>query len=256
MVGANWPVLEGGNIHQFNHDFAKPMFTADSSAGLRREENRRVYKNSCGNFYHSFRLAFRDISGPTNMRSIIASIIPPQRFFTDSLRVIVLTRNGNFEHGNEYNKKTAYLCGILNSMTFDFVARSKLQMHTMVIIKALPIPDRTRHDDIATLAAKLSVGSDEFEGFAESMRVENMPLTPYERIHATARLDALVAHAYHLSGEEYRTILESFKFEENPALLEADTADFNDNRTLRAFYGEVRKLAPGYYDSLKENEPK
>ena len=75
-------------------------------------------------------------------------------------------------------------------------------------------------------------------------------------IHATARLDALVAHAYHLSKEEYKTILKSFKFEENPALLEADTADFNDNKTLRAFYGEVRKLAPGYYDSLKENEPK
>ena len=254
--GVGWPVLEGGNIHQFNHDFAKPMFTADISTGLRREENSRVYKNSCRNFYHSFRLAFRDISSSTNMRSIIASIIPPQRFFTCSLRVIVLTRNGNFEHGNEYNKKTAYLCGILNSMTFDFVARSKLQMHTMVVIKALPIPDRTHHDDIATLAAKLSVGSDEFEGFAESMRVENMPLTPYERIHATARLDALVAHAYHLSKEEYKTILKSFKFEENPALLEADTADFNDNKTLRAFYGEVRKLAPGYYDSLKENEPK
>ena len=179
--GVGWPVLEGGNIHQFNHDFAKPMFTADISTGLRREENSRVYKNSCRNFYHSFRLAFRDISSSTNMRSIIASIIPPQRFFTCSLRVIVLTRNGNFEHGNEYNKKTAYLCGILNSMTFDFVARSKLQMHTMVVIKALPIPDRTHHDDIATLAAKLSVGSDEFEGFAESMRVENMPLTPYER---------------------------------------------------------------------------
>ena len=50
VAGANWPVLEGGNIHQFNHDFAKPVFTADSSAGLRREENRRCTKTVAGIF--------------------------------------------------------------------------------------------------------------------------------------------------------------------------------------------------------------
>ena len=106
------------------------------------------------------------------------------------------------------------------------------------------------HDEIAKLTARLSVGSDEFEGFAESLRVDNVSLTPPERIHTTARLDALVAHAYGLTRGEYQIVLDSFKFTENPTLLEAKSADLNDNKTLRQFYGEVRKLAPGYYDDI------
>lgn len=71
-----------------------------------------------------------------------------------------------------------------------------------------------------------------------------------ERIHATAKLDALVAHAYGLARDEYQTILDSFKFDENPTLLETESADFNDNKTLRQFYGEVRRLAPQYHDYI------
>ena len=102
------------------------------------------------------------------------------------------------------------------------------------------------------MAARLTVGTDEFEGFAESLRVENVPLSPPERIRTTARLDALVAHAYGLTGDEYQAILDSFKFDENPALLEASSADFNDNGVLRQFYGEVRRLAPQYYNEMAD----
>ena len=98
------------------------------------------------------------------------------------------------------------------------------------------------------------MGSDEFEGFAESLRVENVPLSPRERIHTTAELDALVAHAYGLTLDQYRIILDSFKFGENPALLEAESADFGDNKTLRQFYGEVRRLAPEYYTDIAGGE--
>ena len=73
------------------------------------------------------------------------------------------------------------------------------------------------------------MGTDEFEGFAESLRIANIPLKPPERIHAAAKLDALVAHAYGLTRKEYATILDSFKFSENPDLLEAESADFNNN---------------------------
>ena len=129
-------------------------------------------------------------------------------------------------------------------MPFDFTARAKMQMDVPTVIKGLPIPKRINFTEIAKLSAELSVGTDEFEGFAESLRVENVPLTPPKRIHATAKLDALVAYAYGLTKEEYMTVLNSFKFSENPDLLEAESADFNDNKILRQFYGEVRKLAP------------
>ena len=233
--GKGWPVLGGKNIHQFNHNFARPEFTTSMSVGLQREKRKQVYRNKCREFYHSFRLAFRRVSAPTNMRSIIVSIIPPQRFHIDTLRSVVLTRNGKFECGNEYNRRTAYLCGILNSTVFDFAARTKMQIDTPTIIKSISIPDRSHSDEIAELAAKLSVGSDEFEGFADSLRVDNVSLTSPERIHTMANLDALVAHAYGLTREEYQVVLDSFKFTGNPALLEAESADLNDNKTLRQF---------------------
>ena len=252
--GKGWPVLEGKSIHQFNHRFARPEFVAGSSAGLKREKKKRVYAGRCRDFYHSFRLAFRDVSGPTNMRAVIATIMPPQRFHTNSLFSIVLTRTGMFESGNDYHRRIAYLCGILNSMPFDFAARCKMQMHIAAVIRTLPIPRDLYYNEIARLAARLSIGSDEFEGFAESLRIENITLAPQERIQITARLDALVAHAYGLASDEYETVLDSFKFTENPDLLEAKSADFNDNRVLRQFYGEVRKLAPRYFDEIARGQ--
>ena len=253
--GKGWPVLEGKHIHQFNSDFARPEFTVSSSTGLKREGRKRLYGKDSRKFYHSFRLAFRNISRSTDMRTIIVSIIPPQRFHTHSISSIVLTRNGTFENGNEYNRKIAHLCGVMNSMPFDFAARSKPQMFVPTGIKKLPIPNMSYYDEIVKMAAKLSVGTEEFDGFADSLRVDNVRLTPPERIRVTAKLDALVVHAYGLTRNEYMTILDSFKFTENPALLEAKSADLNDNKTLRQFYGEVRKLAPVYYDEMSGGGP-
>ena len=245
-----WPVLEGGSIHQFNHAFADPEFTTDVTVGIEREKRKRAHVGFCREFCHSYRIAFRDIANPISMRSIIASIVPPQRFHTNTLYSVVMTRNGSFRHDREYTKETAYLCGILNSMPFDFAARSMLQTHTFAIIKNISIPNGRHYGEISTLAAKLSVGSDEFAGFAESMDIGNIALTPPKRIHATAKLDALAAHAYSLTREEYQIVLGSFKFKDNPELLEAETADFNRVAVLKQLYGEVRKLAPAYYDKI------
>ena len=60
--GRGWPVLEGKNIHQFNHGFARPEFTATMSAGLKRERKKRVYGSDSRKFYHSLRLAFRRVA--------------------------------------------------------------------------------------------------------------------------------------------------------------------------------------------------
>ena len=248
--GRGWPVLEGKHIHQFNHVFARSEFVIPMSAGLKREGKKRVYRNDSRRFYHSFRLVFRRVARSTDMRTIIASIIPPQTFHMYTLYSIVLTRNGSIGGGNDYNRRIAHLCGILNSMTFDFTARAKMQMDVPTVIKGLPVPKRIHYDEIAGLAARLSAGTDEFEGFAESLRIDNVSLMPPERIRTTAKLDALVAHAYGLTKEEYATILDSFKFSENPDLLEAESADFNDNKVLRQFYGEIRKLAPRYFDEI------
>ncbi|WOV93616.1 MAG: hypothetical protein R1F52_03025 [Candidatus Nitrosoabyssus spongiisocia] len=69
--GKGWPVLEGKHIHQFISNYTKPEFTADKIAGLQHEQKKRVYDDQCKEIHDSFRLAFRNISSPTNMRTVI-----------------------------------------------------------------------------------------------------------------------------------------------------------------------------------------
>lgn len=92
--------------------------------------------------------------------------------------------------------------------------------------------------------------------FADSLGLKPEALSPARRIDVTARLDALVAHAYGLTKDEYRTVLDSFKFGEDPSLHDADDADWSDNKVLKKFYGEVRKAAMPHFEAIAEGGPK
>ena len=250
-----WPVLKGKDMHQFNHDFSTPNFTADPSNGLAVLEKKKNYAGRCRDFHESYVIVFRNVARSTDTRTIIASIIPPHRFHANSLYSIILTCNHRVNLGDEYNRKTAYLCAILNSMTFDFIVRTKAQMNMAPIIKSMSAPAPSHYDDeIATAAARLTCGrkgaEKDFAAFAESLGIESRELPPADRIDTAARLDALVACAYGLSKDEYQMVLDSFKFGEDPSLLDAETADWSDNKVLRRFYGEVRKAAMPHFEAI------
>lgn len=102
----------------------------------------------------------------------------------------------------------------------------------------------------ACLACGWKGAERDFAAFAESLDITPRELSPAERIDATARLDALVAHAYGLSRDEYRMVLDSFKFDEDPSMFEAKTADWSNNKVLRRFYGEVRKAAMPHFEAI------
>ena len=62
----------------------------------------------------------------------------------------------------------------------------------------------------------------------------------------------MVAHAYQLTRDEYGMILDSFKFGEDPTMADAKHVDWSSSpKTMRNFFGEVRKLAPKEYDILE-----
>ena len=140
-------------------------------------------------------------------------------------------------------------------MTFDFIVRSKARLHISTIIKSMSVPSPSQHDDeIASAVARLTCSRKEakrdFAAFAESLGIEPKEMRPVERIDTTARLDALVAHAYGLSRDEYQMVLDSFKFGEDPSMADAKTADWSDNKVLRRFYGEVRKAAMPHFEAI------
>lgn len=252
---SGWPVLKGKNVHQFNHNFSDFDFAVDPLDGLSVLGRKRVYRDHCHDFYDSYMIMFRDISGSGNMRTMIAAIVPPHRFNANPLYNIILTKNQRVDFSSSYITKISYLCAILNSMTLDFLARSKAQMHLAPMIKSLSAPPPSQHDDeIAVVAARLTCGRKgakrDFAAFAESFGIEAKELSPAERIDMTARLDALVACAYGLSKGEYQMVLDSFKFGEDSSLLNAETSDWSDNKVLRRFYGEVRKAAMPHFEAI------
>lgn len=59
-----------------------------------------------------------------------------------------------------------------------------------------------------------------------------------------------MAHAYGLSREEYKMILDSFKFDEDSSLFKEETVDWSDSKVLRKFYGEVRKAAMPHFEAI------
>ncbi len=248
--GKGWPVHEGKTIHQYNHEWNVYNSTINEKDGLERESNKRVFLGDHKNFYDSFRLVFRRISSAGNMRTSISTIIPPHTFHTNTLRSVVLTRNGNISLDTEYDKKIAYLCGVMNSLIFDFVTRGKIQTDLATIIKSLPTPNPIHEDRIAELAGTLMVGTPEFKGFAESLRIPNIRPTPAERIALAAELDVLVALSYNLTKIEYETIIDYFPaFEKNPALYEMKSIIW-DNSNLKEFYGEMADLALEYFGEV------
>ena len=249
-TGPGWPVLEGKHTYQFSHMASTHEYVADKKLGLKRENKRNVYVSRAKDFHDSYRLTFHDVTKPTTTRSIIAALIPPHTFHT-KLYVIVLKNNGRAIFSHDYDLKNAYLLGILNSMTFDFLARPRIRLHAAPIIQNLPIPRGIFENEIATLAARLSVGHTSFKKFAASLGIENILLSPRDRIHALAEMDSLVAYAYGVNSNEYQMILDSFTFGDDPALLTSAKIDLTDRLVRKNFYGEVRKLSMHYFTKIK-----
>ena len=246
----SWPVLEGGDIHQYIHDWSIPEFLTNQKVGLKRESKKRLFMGAHKKIYNSYRLIFRDITGPTNTRTIISTIIPPHMFHTYTLYSIILRHNGEIELGEDYLTHISYLCGVFNSLTFDFIARASIQLHAAAILKSLPLPDASHMNTIAKLAAELAVGSPEFEGFADQMGIDNKKLTVSQRIRTAAKLDALVASAYDLTNNQYKTVIDSFNlFKTNPELYNTDDITWN-NKNLKEFYGEMSILALQYHNQM------
>lgn len=251
--GAGWPVHEGKTIHQYNHLWELNEFTVSSRKGLKRESTKRIYLKRHVEFFDSYRLAFRNISRSTDKRTVIATIIPPHTFHSHSVNSFVLRKNDVISSDDNYIHNILYLCGVMNSLTFDFVARANIQINLSTIIKSLPIPHATPYrNEIVTDVSKMLIGTSDFAGLAEQMRIKNHMLSVKERIETAAKIDAMVALSYDLEIEEYQTIIDSFPaFKKNPNLHNMDKIIWN-NTNLKEFYGEMAESAMKLFKEMKE----
>lgn len=223
----------------------------------------------------SWALGFKDVTAPTNMRTMIAAALPFSAFgnkvplFLPRLpNPLVPERPSSHDleewHGavtkafDEYVRLAPLWLANLNSVPFDFVARQKVHGQTLnlFIIEQLPVVPNELYngvigrrpvaDLIKAEALKLTYTAHDMQGFARDMGYDGPPFAwdKEERRHSTARLDALYFMLYGLEEADAAYILETF-----PIVREQDEAAFGRYRTKELILSYMRALAAGDADA-------
>ncbi len=241
------PLYEGKMFHQFNPYYGKAQYWVNIN-----ETANRV-KNKTGEAYQGYRLAVRAIARNTDERSLICATLPMNVFCGNSALVNqIITKSVD----------TLFAVAILNSMTLDYLLRHKIASNVnMFYLYQLPVPRLTAADarfaPIVMRSAYLTCHDEQgvlhpaFAPLWEEVNASPTPLNPPasqgdvapslrsgegggrggERGQMRDELDALVAHLYGLSKDDYAHILKTFPlvFPSTPA-GEAKLSD-----TLRAW---------------------
>lgn len=186
-----------------------------------------------------FRVGFCDVASPTNERTLMAALLPPNAIAGHSVPTFT------FSAGYEY----AYLVwlAVANSFVMDFVARMKVSLHmTFTILDSLPFPrltpDHPIAADLARAVLALTCTSPEMVPFWNTIAEQHGWVAPVppggpvpgvtaveEREQLTARIEAIVAaELFGLTAEDLSFILSSF-----PVLERRETTRLGEYRTAR-----------------------
>jgi hypothetical protein len=161
-------------------------------------------------------LGFKDVTAPTNVRTMIAAIIP-NGVAGNTLPII--------EEASGKGGALALIAGCFNSLVFDYCARQKVQGQHLnwYIVEQLPvIPEaeyqrrfgpNTAAEIMKDHVLRLTYTAWDMEPFARDLGYGGEPFTwdEADRRHLRARLDALYFHLYGVTDpEDVRYILSTF----------------------------------------------
>ena len=154
------------------------------------------------------RIAFRDVTSPTNRRSVIACLIPPGSPVVDKSPYLLRL------DGHESDE--AYVLGVMSSIPFDWYARRWVELKlSYQLLNPMPVPrpnpTSSLRKRVVELAGRLAAVDDRYQEWADEVGVpvgtlRNEP----ERSDAIAELDALVGLLYGLSEDRLLHIFETF----------------------------------------------
>ena len=192
-------------------------------------------------------LGFRDIARPTDVRTMIAAVVP-WAGYGNTIPLLSL----------EDSLSDACLVANLSAFSVDFVARQKAQGTHMnwYIVEQLPVVapadyDRafghtTARDLICDHVLRLTYTAHDMAPFARDLGYDGPPFiwNEEERRHLRARLDALYFHLYRLSRADAAYILDTF-----PIVRRHDKAAFGHYRTKDMILAYYNALAAGDTDT-------
>jgi hypothetical protein len=225
------PLYEGKIIHQFTHQFDQPRYwlvekEARSAVIGRSQDSGRKLD------YQAYRLGFRKIARNTDIRTMIATIIPPN-FHSESFQSV----RTHDENGKRLidNSTLLCLCGLWNSFVLDYLLRLRVTANVnFFYVYQLPVPRLQKGDKwfdaIVTRAAKLICTTPEFDELLEEVKREKGKgksgeifgvTNEIERGKLRAELDGIIAHIYGLTEIEFQYILTTFPIVPDPVKLNA-----------------------------------
>ncbi|WP_323677563.1 DNA methyltransferase [Halorubellus sp. PRR65] len=183
-----------------------------------------------------YRIAYRDVARATDERSVIATVLPKDTVCLHTLQTIkpfeIKAEEADLTEEPLHSAYTRTFAdrelfaavGLLNSIPFDFLMRTKIDTH-IVKYKFLEakVPRLTDTDDwfnyISHRAARLNC----YDGSFAEMRKRLDDISPAteeeERLELRAEIDAAAFHAYGLEHRDVQFVLNDFHRVENPRLM-------------------------------------
>ena len=265
------PLYEGKMVQMFDHRAADVVIHAENlhraaqpapiQAALKEQPDRYptpqffVMASDTSANPNEWALGFKEITAPTNARTMIATLLPGVGFGN---KVPILVPHGLDAKRAAFDM--ALLVGNLNNFAFDFVLRQKLQGQTinLFILEQLPVitPERFEArigsvkiaDFIREQVLHLSYTAHDLAPFARDLGYVNTDgnvKPPFvwsdeDRRLRLAALDGLFMHLYGLSESDAAYILDTF-----PIVREQDMATFGRYRTKDDVLAQLRRISSG-----------
>ena len=260
------PLYQGRMIHQFDHRANSVRFNPESTHNPYLSEEVTEAQHTDPDFLPQtqywvpvsnvesaipqtlgWSLGFRDIARPTDVRTMIASIIP--QVGCGHTLPILIPYSGQLDALG-----AACLTANLNSFGLDYVSRQKVQgTHlTWYTVEQLPVIapadyDRsfgatTARDLVRDHVLRLTYTAHDMAPFARDLGYDGEPFIwdEEERRHLRARLDALYFHLYGLSRDDAEYVLDTF-----PIVRREDEAACGTYRTRDMTLAYMNALAAG-----------
>ena len=207
------PLYEGKMIWHFDCTYSEPRYWINEKEG-RKALLGRDSETGDELDYQTNRLAYRDVTGSTNERTLVSTILPPGCFTGNTLVNSTSPRNPC---------ELLFISAVMNSFAIDYIIRQKVTNHcNMFYVYQLPVPRLTLADaafaPIVQRAAQLICTTPEFNALAKEVGVAlKLPLAavkgvtePVARAKLRAELDGMIAHLYDLTETEFAHILTTF----------------------------------------------
>jgi hypothetical protein len=199
-------------------------------------------------------LVFKDVTSPTNVRTMIAALVPATALGNTLPAILPDSSCGDAS----YRSDTPIWLGNLNSLIFDYITRQKVQGQHLnwYIVEQLPVvpPDYfTRRFGVRSAAEivredilHLTYTAQDMAPFARGHGYDGPPFRwdEEDRLRRRARLDALFFHLYGLDREAADYVLGTF-----PIVRREEENRWGRFRSRDLIQGYMAALAAGAPDA-------